>query len=421
MWGHKQVSQGAKLCLAALILILLCTGNAIAQQPVSSADVAALLKRIDELEQRVKTLEAQQSPAGTVAVSQLQLAVEAKPMQDEMTTAMAHDMVDSNRHIGQLSIRGFADVGWGHTDRAGDTNSFHLGQFNLFITSRLSDNSSVIAETVFESDDRNAFGVELERLLYNYSPNEYFNLSAGRYHTSIGFYNTAYHHSSWMQTAMNRPFLFAFEDEGGILPVHNVGLSLTGAVPSGKLGLHYIAEIGNGRTSRSLLFEPVQDSIDENNRKSFNLGFIVKPEPWRGFQAGFNVYNDRLMPDGLPRIGETILAGHIVYQNPRFEFLNEALVVRHTPEGLGHTFNTPGWYSQVSKQFGNFRPYLRYQYVNANSIEPIYHDVGLTHGPSLGMRYNFNEFTAFKVQYDRNMYSQHSDQNGIGLQVAFAF
>src|SRR5207247_10157642 len=55
------------------------------------------------------------------------------------------------------------------------------------------------------------------------------------------------------QTTIDRPFIFAFEDEGGILPVHNVGLSASGQIPSGRLGLRYIAEIGNGRTSRSPL------------------------------------------------------------------------------------------------------------------------------------------------------------------------
>ena len=44
--------------------------------------------------------------------------------------------------------------------------------------------------------------------------------------------------------------MYLFEDSGGILPVHMVGVSLTGAVPNtDKLGLHWVAEVGNGRSS----------------------------------------------------------------------------------------------------------------------------------------------------------------------------
>ena len=97
----------------------------------------------------------------------------------------------------------------------------------------------------------------------------------GRYHTSIGYYNTAYHHGKWFQTAVGRPFLFRFEDEGGILPIHNVGVSVQGRIPSGKLGLNYVAEMGNGRTSRSLDLSPVQNVVSEKNGKSINLALIA--------------------------------------------------------------------------------------------------------------------------------------------------
>src|SRR2546429_5321790 len=34
-------------------------------------------------------------------------------------------------------------------------------------------------------------------------------------------------------------------------PFHNVGMTASGRILSGALGLHYVAEVGNGRTSRS--------------------------------------------------------------------------------------------------------------------------------------------------------------------------
>ena len=138
-----------------------------------------------------------------------------------------------------------------------------------------------------------------------------------------------------------------------------------------------------------------------------------------GLQVGFSVYRDQLLPNNLP-VAETILAAHAVYSTPTFEWLNEALMVRHTPEG-GHSFETPGWYSQISRRFGSYRPYFRYQYINASPNEPIFPDVGLNAGPSAGLRYDASESVALKLQYDfTSLRDQHSVQ-GLQAQVGFTF
>lgn len=54
------------------------------------------------------------------------------------------------------------------------------------MTSRLSGRFQVLAELVFEAGDDNAFVVDVERLLLEYSPGDYLRLGAGRYHTGIG-------------------------------------------------------------------------------------------------------------------------------------------------------------------------------------------------------------------------------------------
>ena len=246
-------------------------------------------------------------------------------------------------------------------------------------------------------------------------------MSLGRYHTAIGYYNTAYHHGTWFQTATGRPFIFAFEDEGGILPIHNVGISADGRIPSGRFGLSYIAEIGNGRASRTPLDPGVQNIIDENNGKAVNLALISHPEFVPGLQAGFSVYRDRLNPDGLPKIGETIIAGHLVYKNRRWELLNEALTIRHAPTGSTAPFHTFGFYTQVARRFGRYQPYFRYQYLNAPAGDPILGEVGQKRGPSGGLRLDFSKFAAFKAQYDRTAKRSAKSVDGLTLKVAFTF
>jgi hypothetical protein len=331
-----------------------------------------------------------------------------------------------------LRIRGFGDVSLHGDNQKGDMTSFSLGQLDLFITSDMSDRFKFLSEVVFEAGphnyfgfvqgQENTFGVDIERYLVQYSYNDYFNISAGRGHTAIGYYNTAYHHSSWLQTTTDRPQLFSFEDDGGILPIHTVGVSASGAIPSGALGLHYVAEVGNGRESRTpLSTQPVENEISDLNHKAFNLALFARPDGVRGLQTGFSLYHDLLAPLNAPTVRETILAGHAVLIRPRYEWLSEVLLDRHTVNGTGATFNTPAFYTLVSKQLGSFRPYLRYQYMNVNKNEPIFPDVGLTYGPSLGIRFDASESVALKLQYDHYSLRAQPAVTGLNLQLGFTF
>ncbi len=418
---------------------------------VSDHDLIRQLQtRIDQLEKQIQersgeqwTAQPQSAPAvADGALPPMQHTI--PPAKDTATSVQSQpssvEVRENPSTTPQLRIRGYADVGFFANRGASapeNHSSFVLGQFNLFMTSQISPRASVLAELVVEPGENNAVGVDLERLLLHYSVSDSLNVSLGRYHTSIGYYNTAYHHSSWMQTAVGRPFLFEFEDDGGILPIHNVGVSINGKVPSGSLGLHYAAELGNGRASRSRLDEAVQNALDENSHKAVNLALFVRPERWSGMQAGVSYYLDRLSPDvsslfqnpanpfpvpvaAGPRINERILATYAVYQNSRYEFLNEGVLVQHALEGY-RTFHTPGFYTQVARRWGPVRPYLRYQYVNASPYEPVFGDVGLRHGPSVGLRFELNESAAFKLQYDRTMQRDSGSVNGIASQVSFRF
>jgi hypothetical protein len=387
--------------------------------------IMQLMSRIQDLEaevQRLKQASSQSAktvPAGGGAALSSSSPSSPPPGQSP-ASAMAGMIPDATvPGLQGMHIQGFSDFQYHASGMPGDHNSFSLGQFNLFITNRLSNKLSVLGEVIIEADTANSVGVDLERLLFQYSANDYFNLSVGRYHTGIGFYNTAYHHSTWLQTTVDRPFLFAFEDNGGVLPIHNVGLSATGAIPSGKLGLHYIAEVGNGRASRSLLDEQVQNRVDENSGKAVNVGLYARPGGLPGFQAGFSVYHDSLHPGGSSGIGQTIISGHAVYQKGSLEYLNEVVVLRHAVEG-GEVFHIPAFYSQLSKGFGRVRPYLRYEYMNVPAAEPLFHDVGLLHGPTGGLRYDFSDFAAYKFEYFRD-FTRSRNWNGVRTSVSFTF
>src|SRR6201987_4311569 len=387
-----------------------------------------LLQKVEQLEARNAQLEARVAQLEEANYGKTRVSSSPSPPSPGMSSANKTEPREEQVETSEteasetlLKIRGYGDFTLHGDNQKGDKTSFSLGELNLFITSNISEKFKFLTELVFEADQTNVFKAEPERVLLQYSYSDYLKLSAGRYHTAIGYYNTAYHHSTWFQTTTGRPFLFQFEDRGGILPIHTVGASASGLIPSGHLGLHYVAEVGNGRASRDpLKEEPVQNVVDDQNHKAFNLALFARPEAIRGLQVGFSAYRDVLAPINSPRIGETILAAHAVYILPKFEWLNEAVLIRHAPEGL-RVFDTPGFYTQISKQFGAYRPYFRYQYVNAADSEPVFPQVGLRQGPSVGLRFDASESVALKLQYDYTGLRRQPGVNGLALQVGFTF
>jgi hypothetical protein len=321
--------------------------------------------------------------------------------------------------------------------RHGADNSFGVGDLDLFVTSHLTDKSMVLSEIDFsETADQN-FNVNVERLLLKHSFNDYLKVSFGRFHTATSYYNSVFHHGDWLQTAVDRPLVVQFSSDGGLLPSQAVGVSVTGKVPSGALGLNYIFEYGTSDTVRPNILSPDEPSIDEGNGNGITAGLFVKPRGAPGLEIGGSFYHDRLSPtltasggevsgggeaSGAIHIAQSIASVHAVYVTPRFEFLNEAFLIRHDVQETGQEFNTAAFYSLISQKYlRKWRNYFRYQYANASTESPLFPDVGLRHGPSAGVRYDYSDYVAFKVQCDRTFRRQLPTVNDVILQLAFRF
>jgi len=396
--------------------------SAHAQQATSDATTQAdadqqLQQRIKDLEIKVKELEDKPAPPAP-----------APPPAPEPQPTIDAPVV--NEVAPRLHFNVFGDVGAQGYNHIPDT--FLFGSLDLFMTARISDKVSTLAEVLFVADNTNSVSPDVERLLLTYRPNDYFVASVGRYHTWVGYYNTAFNYGEFLETTTDRPFMYAFDDQGGVLPMQEVGVNFTGKIPSGKLGLNYVVELGNGR-AWGLNVEPVQNNQDANNSKSINGGLFIRPEKISGLQMGFSVRHDNLTIPG-PAVAETIATVHAVYINNGYEILNEAMLVRHV-EDFGPVFTTTGFYTQFSRAFHAYRPYFRYQYFNAPSNDPVYvysspNDyapsyvngfVGRVNGPSIGIRYDFTAHSALKFQYDRISERDLPTTNGLTAQIAFTF
>jgi hypothetical protein len=394
-----------------------------------------------ELEERIKVLEATQKAGASPEAP----TPPAAPPVPEAVTAPPSPAPDIH-NIRGIQWRGFAEADYKVLDQRtpelgtygfvpGSAGNFYTGDFGLFLTARISEKASALAEIDFEEGDAQSYSnPDLRRILLKYDYNDHLKMSFGRYQTSIGYYNWAFRSAAWLQTTADRPLIMEFAKDGGPLPTQAVGVSVTGSIPSGKLGLNYVAEYGSSDTIRPDI-NGDGFSTDENNGNQINVGFFLTPDRFPGLRIGGSLYHDQIsdlqvvsatgieIPQATDseRWNQTIVNGHVVYISHGIEFLNEGFLIRHAPIGPGETFDTPAFYSQFSKKVGPIRPFFRYQYINTSTQNEIYEDIGLRYGPSFGARYDINDFLAFKAQLDRTARRGLPDLNGLHLQLSGTF
>lgn len=318
----------------------------------------------------------------------------------------------------EIVVHAFGSVNWAATERPETPNSFALGQFSLFVTSAIHERVSVLAEIVMEASSANTqVTTDLERLQLTYRHNDHFNISAGRYHTGIGFYNAAFHHGSYFETPIGRPLVFAFEDEGGILPVHEVGLSVRGKMPRTGSAVYYLAEVGNGRRWTEL----DDEFRDQNTAKSTNIGLSVRPERWHGAEVGASFYRDDIVSSSGESIAHRIAAAYAVYRTPSIELMTEWLRLSHRPVGGSRVYVNHAGYVQASRAFGDVRPYYRYDRVNIEADTPLIGSVGSSQAHVLGLRFDPAEWVGLKAQYERVYDNKRAGANGVRVQLVFVF
>jgi hypothetical protein len=435
------------------LLVVCGTGWAQTTNSGDSEAISLLVQQIKELQQhdrdleeRIRLLEGNQK--GT-AVAEPPPVPEAPPPPETQVAPPPPEM----RSAHGMQWRGFAELDYKVLNQRapetgfygfspGSAGSFYTGDFGLFMSARLTDRASVLSEIDFQEGEAQTFTVDLRRMLMKYDVNDHLKFSFGRYQTSIGYYNWAFRSAAWLQTTADRPLIMEFAQDGGPLPTQAVGVSLTGSIPSGKLGLNYVAEYGSSDTIRpDINGDGLQ--TDENNGNQVNVALFFRPDYVPGLRIGGSIYHDQisnlksrgasgkfvLEPDeaNVPneysaRWGQTIVNAHAVYVSQKIEFLNEGFLIRDVLIGRGaFNFNTPAFYSQISRKFGPIRPFVRYQYINATAGNFIYDEIGLRYGPSFGARYDLNDYLAFKAQLDHTVRRGLPDLDGLHLQVAATF
>jgi hypothetical protein len=329
----------------------------------------------------------------------------------------------------ELGIAVYGDVDYIVQHQADTTNSFMTPRLEVFYTAT-QDRLSFLAEPMMEVAEDNEFAIDVERVEVAYIFADWFRLHFGRFHTALGYYNDAYHHGRYFQMTVDRPEIVRFEDEGGLIPAHSVGLHADGRFSLGRAGaIRYDIDVANGRGRTP---SEVTNLFDPNGSKAINLRLRFEPAFLDGLILGGNFYLDRIsatggpaMPMTIATIDERIFGAHVAYLEHDIHVIAEYLNIVHTT--MGESGMTQAGFGEIGYEIRRITPYLRYERVSfPATVDPFFAQNLLAERGSFyslvaGSRYTLNDNLALKLEVGQTIPNLGATIRVLGLQCAFAF
>lgn len=331
-----------------------------------------------------------------------------------------HSPAASQQALPTFSARGFTDFNYLVTERD-VPDGYRQGQFAAHMVSSLGERVTFFGELTASATPA-GFNVEIERSVLRYDFSDWFKLSAGKYHTPISYWNTAFHHGQWLQTSVARPEMIKFG--GSFIPGHFVGILAEGTVPSGPIGLGYAAGVGNGR-HRSIARG--SDAFDANKHRALNFSLYSRPIAIRGLQVGGAYYTDRASPDATTHVDERITSAHLVLDRESPELLAEYARVKHKPHGVaGVSSLSDAFYVQLGYRLPDpahsLKPYVRVERVEIGPDDVLFAPLKLGYEALIvGMRHDFSPAAALKAEYRRERFSAPERFGSLILQASLTF
>lgn len=320
-----------------------------------------------------------------------------------------------------VQVLGFADVDYVETDRPID-DGFFLGQLVGHAAAGLSERVTFFSE-VSATARPDEYRIEVERLILRYDFSDALKVSAGRYHTPINYWNTAFHHGLWLQTTVNRPEMIRFGTR--FQPVHFIGVQMEGAFPASPLGVGYALGLGNGRSED---IARGGDPGDVNEHRAWLGQIYVRPPSLFGLQAGAAFYVDRVTPETevTDTFEERIFSAHLAWLRESPEFVGEYARVLHDPEAGGGDHAADAWYAQLAYRLpgraGNWKPYARYERIEVAESDPVFAPFDLEYEGGIGgIRFDFTTLAALKAEYRRERFETSEWFDSLYLQLSLAF
>lgn len=339
-----------------------------------------------------------------------------------------------------FEFKGFMDAGYqGSGSRRSTTalknGGFTLGGLDLYAAHEIGDRIDVLAELVFEAPAGSII-VDLERAEVGYAVyGDFLNVRMGRYHNPMGRYSATYHHGRQLESAIGRPLILEFEDAGGLVPAHIVGLWARGIWTGDHGALKYNAGLANGEKldidNSELL---INMSSDDNRNKAVLGSLTFEPAgPLEGLGVGVSFYKSKV--DGYTTAGGTTSVLHVdqfitgvnaYYIRGPAELMWEhyALADRNLTASGRPRATAVGYFIQASYEVRRIlRPYARFEEVRPKDDAYAAALVGTApiKRATYGLRYNLSIASAIKAEGIYESRGSVKDVPSFGLQWTYAF
>jgi hypothetical protein len=264
--------------------------------------------------------------------------------------------------------------------------------------------------------------VDIERVYLEYRT-ERWAIEAGRTHSELGYWNTAFHHGTWLQLTIERPRVLAFEEGGGVLETHTIGVTAIYSPKRGDHGLEFVISTGNGR-GRTI--DAVQNTGDDNLAKSLllRLGTVGIGHP--ALRFGANVAIDEIAPEDaavrplLPNksIFELVTGVFLALRSERVIVFSETYNLLH--HASHQTWQFTDGFLLVGYRFGQLVPYGEFELRRGNGARDPYYRPAAALGSlsvppedfvegTAGLRYDVSPWSALKVELAAARFEHNSD------------
>jgi hypothetical protein len=308
----------------------------------------------------------------------------------------------------RLDFNFFGDVSL--LQLSGEDPGFAIGPLGFQVTAHLAD--GLVGRTEYAmSFDNGETVVDVERAFLEYRVGHWM-FAAGRTHAEFGYWNNAFHHGRWLQLTINRPHVVRFEDEGGMLQVHQVGVTAVYGPKRGEHGLEVALWIGNGHGPSIV---DVQTLGDNNLAKSVlirvgGVGFGLDALRF-GINLGFDKIAAEpmtvrpLLPDTA--IFEVISGVYGALRSDTWLAFSEIYNVFHRV--AGKSWQITDGFLLGGYRFGRYIPYAQVEARHGDGLtDPFYNPDPMASPeatiPSnyiegiLGMHYDLSTWSALKLE-----------------------
>ena len=326
-------------------------------------------------------------------------AAGGEPMNIDQLVIAATSRIDLN-FFGDLSV----------LDHTGGEPGLTIGPLGFQVTAHLAEGLVGRSEFVmaFENDET---VVDVERAYLEYRTGGWL-LAAGRTHAELGYWNNAFHHGRWLQPTINRPRAVRFEDEGGILPINHVGVTVVHAPPRGEAGLEVALAVGNGHGPA---VTDIQTVGDKNLGKSLILRVGGAGLGDASLRFGVNAAIDDIAPEPMgvrpllpdQRLLELIGGAYLALRADTWQVFAEVYDVIH--RGGGQRWSVVDGFAVVGYHVEPFTPYAQVEARTGDGLrDPFYNPDPAAepeaHPPEnfveglLGLKYDLSAWSALKLE-----------------------